>query len=104
MYPVVNNSYQANQDALVQVCIWDQTPNKMGRVVMNNLRDPNFPAGNQYSFVTKSSVGLLMEMSNGGWMVPRRQGVTRIFVVLREGPHFNADAIEKHVQGKHFKI
>ena len=116
MYPVVNNSYQANQDALAQVCIWDQTPNKLGRVVMPSLRDPEFPAGNQYSFITRSN-HLLMEMNmgmeneyeiNGGWIAPRRLGVTRVFVLLRESLVFDIDSIEKNIRGafqvkfKHF--
>ena len=89
----------ANIDPLIQVLVWDQTPNKVGGVLMNNLRDPAFPAANQYSFITRSNIGHLLEVNNGGWMVPRRQGVDIIFVVLREGPDFDFDAIEKNIQG-----
>ena len=91
--------YPVNQNPLIQVLVWDQSPNNVGRVLMNNLRDPNFPAANQYSFITRSNIGHLLEVNNGGWMVPRRQGVDIIFVALREGPDFDFDAIEKNIQG-----
>ena len=81
----LNNMNHANQDPDLQVLVWDQTSNNIGRVLMPSLRDPAFPAGNQYNFITRSNIGLLMEVTAGGWMLPRRQGVERIFVVLREG-------------------
>ena len=95
----LNSMNHVNIDPLIQVLVWDQTPNKVGGVLMNNLRDPAFPAANQYSFITRSNIGHLLEVNVGGWMVPRRQGVDIIFVVLREGPDFDFDAIEKNIQG-----
>ena len=89
----------------VQVLVLDQTANKLGGVLMNNLRDPTFPAPNPDNFITRSKVGLL-KVNSGEKMIPCRQGVTRVFVVLREGPDFDVNSIASNIQGTfkhHFK-
>ena len=82
----------------VQVLVLDQTANKVGRVLMNNLRDPDFPSANPDNFITRSNVGLL-EVNSGGWIIPRHQGVTRVFVVLRDVPDYDIDSIKNNIQG-----
>ena len=101
--------HHANQNPLIQVLVWDQTPNKEGKVLMNSLRDPAFPAINQHTFFTQSPLGLL-EVNSGGWpwVTPLHQEVTRIFIVLLEGPQYDVALIERRIPGtfrlnfKHF--
>ena len=74
-----------NQNPLIQVLVRDQTRNNVGLALMNNLRDPAFPAGNQYNFITQSRLGPLA-VNYGGWRTQRRLGIARFFVLLRIEP------------------
>ena len=86
----------ANQNPLIQVIIWDQTPSKVGRVLFDTLRDPEFPAS--YSSYTYRPLGPLEV--NAVWLrSPRHPGVTRLFVVVRDGPEFDIGSIERSIQG-----
>ena len=91
----------ANQNPLIQVIIWDQTQSKVGIVLMDNLmdsfRDQVFRARNQYKRIMYKPLGL--REVNFVWRSPRRPGVTRLFVVVRDGPQFDIGSIESSIQG-----
>ena len=95
--------HPANRNPLIQVLIWDRTPNKEGRALMDNLRYSAFQTIKHHTLITESSLGLL-EVKLGGWNNPHRPGVTRFFVVLMERSEDNMASIDMSLPGnlKHF--
>ena len=85
----------ANQN--IEVLILDQTPSKIGIVLMYSFRDQVFRARNQYKRIVYKPLGL--QEVNLVRRFPRRPGVIRLFVVVRDGPQFDIDRIERRIQG-----
>ena len=68
-------------DCNKQVIVYDTTPNNLVRIFNGHLSARSVAMDNRNDYLVNTRVGPL-QISVGGWMNPRKNGVTRIFAVL----------------------